>query len=95
MPTLSHPPVKATVVSRTNSTLNSSIKANQQKQALVVDPLMRLSEAVPLLGNPSYQLLRKWIKDGSLRVWRAGHGHYRVRLSEIERFRSANEASHG
>jgi excisionase family DNA binding protein len=94
MPTLPHLPVKATVVSRTNSTLNSAIKANQQKQALVVDPLMRLSEAVPLLGNPSYQLLRKWIKDGSLRVWRANGGHYRVRLSEIERFRSANEVSH-
>jgi hypothetical protein len=94
MQTLPHPPVKASVQSRTNSTLLSAIKAKQQKDAMTIDPLMRLSEAVPLLGNPSYQLLRAWIKRGELHVWRAGRGHYRVRLSEIERFRSANEVTH-
>jgi hypothetical protein len=67
-------------------------KAQAQRQALTCDPLISLSEAIPMLGNPSYSALRVWIKTGALRVWRAGkHGHFKVRLSEIARFREAGE----
>lgn len=84
-------PVRTPVRQRVMPMLLQTLKAQEQKQALVVDPLMKLSAAVPMLGNPSYSLLRSWIRSGALRVWRAGHGHYRVRLSEIERFRAAGE----
>jgi excisionase family DNA binding protein len=72
--------------------LSQTIRAQESKQAFVVDPLMRLSEAAPMIGNPSYATLLKWIKKGALRVHRVGKlGHMRVRLSEVERFRAAGE----
>jgi hypothetical protein len=100
------PPVKTPVGQRVTPTTAQSVRAAQEKQALVVDPLMPLREAVPMLGNPSYSLLQKWIRTGVLRVWRlpgdrsqkangAGRGQYRVRLSEVQRFRSENEVNHG
>jgi excisionase family DNA binding protein len=85
------PPVKTAVRQRSTSLLLQHQRVREQKQALTIDPLMPLREAVGMLGNPSYSLLRKWIADGTLRCWRAGKGHYRVRLSEIRRFLSANE----
>jgi excisionase family DNA binding protein len=88
-------PVKSSVRQRLTPLVLQAQKAAEQRQAIAVDPLMKLSEAASLLGNPSYSVLRKWIKDGSLRVWRAGKGHFRVRLSEIQRFLSANEVSRG
>jgi hypothetical protein len=84
-------PVKTAVHLRRTPLLIQNQKVQDQKAALVVDPLMLLSEAVPMLGNPSYSTLRSWIKSGVLRVWRAGRDHFRVRLSEIERFRAAGE----
>ena len=85
------PPVKTSVRHRSTSLLLQHQKVREQKQALTIDPLMPLREAIGLLGNPSYSLLRKWIADGSLRVWRAGRGHYRIRLSEVQRFLTSNE----
>lgn len=70
-------------------------QAQDRKQVLMTDPLMLLSEAQPLLGNPSYCTIRKWIADGSLRVWRVGTSHFRIRLSEIERFLASGEAKNG
>lgn len=87
MPNLNRiPPVKTSVSQRAMPLLAQHEQVRADKAALVIDPLMRLAEAVPLLGNPSYALLRVWIKTGQLRVWRAGRGHFRVRLSEIKRF---------
>ncbi len=85
------PPVKSSVASRTAPLLAQHARVRDEKAALAIDPLMRLAEAMPMLGNPSYVTVRGWIKTGALRVWRAGKGHYRVRLSEVQRFLSANE----
>ena len=86
-------PVKTPVHQRMTPTLAQSVRAAEQKQALVVDPLMKLSEAVPMLGNPSYSLLRRWISTGVLKVWRlpGGRGQFRIRLSEVQRFRTEFE----
>jgi len=89
------PPVKTPVRQRITPLVAATQRAQEQKQALVVDPLMPLAHAVPLLGSPSYSTVRKWIANGSLHVWRAGKGHFRVRLSEVQRFLSANEVNHG
>jgi hypothetical protein len=85
------PPVKTAVSRRATPLLAQHQRVREEKAALTIDPLMPLREAVPLLGNPSYALLRVWIKTGALRVWRAGHGHFRVRLSEVQRFLRENE----
>jgi hypothetical protein len=85
-------PVKTPVHLRTASMMQQTLRAQQQKQDFVVDPLLKLSEALPMLGSPGYATLRRWIKEGALRVHRATpHSHFRVRLSEIERFRKAGE----
>lgn len=85
-------PVKASVSARTASLLAQHQRVREQKQALTIDPLMPLREAVSLLGSPSYTTLRSWIKDGQLRVWRASKGgHFRIRLSEVQRFLAAGE----
>jgi hypothetical protein len=95
--TMSHlkqiPPVKTAVHQRATPMLLHSQRAREAQEAMRVDPLLPLSAVVEMLGNPSYSLLRRWIADGELRVWRAtnGRGHFRVRLSEIERFRAAGE----
>jgi len=89
-------PAKTPVYRRHSSLLQQTIKANEQMAALVMDPLMSLSRAIPLLGDPGYTTVRSWIKSGDLRVWRAGRGHFRVRLSEIKRFLASHEVnSHG
>ena len=80
------PPLKTSVSQRSRALLAQHQKVHDEQAALVVDPLMPLRQAVPMLGSPSYSLLRKWIRDGSLRCWRAGTGQYRVRLSEVRRF---------
>ena len=85
------PPVKTSVRQRSTSLLAQHQRVREQKQALTIDPLMPLREAVGMLGNPSYSLLRKWIAEGSLVCWRAGKGHYRIRLSEVQRFLAAGE----
>jgi excisionase family DNA binding protein len=85
------PPVKTSVSQRSASLLLQHEHVRAEKAALVVDPLMKLSQVVELLGNPSYTTLRSWIKSGSLKVWRAGRGHYKIRLSEVKRFLTANE----
>jgi excisionase family DNA binding protein len=79
-------PVRTPVRDRHQTLTPQAQQAQERKQALVNDPLMLLRAAVPLLGCPSYDTLRKWIANGSLRVWRVGRSHYRIRLSEIERF---------
>jgi excisionase family DNA binding protein len=72
--------------------LMHALRAQEQKQALIVDPLLKLAEVMPLVGSPSYCTLLRWIREGSLRVHRVGRGHYRVRLSEVQRFRTSGEA---
>lgn len=88
MPT--HPlPVKTSVADR--SILGQHEIVRKIKADLTCDPLLRMSEAVPLLGSPAYSTLQTWIKTGAIRTWRAGRGHYRIRLSEVQRFLAANE----
>jgi hypothetical protein len=90
------PPVKTAVHQRLSPMLVQTMRAQEQKQAMVVDPLMRLAEALPLLGSPSYATLRRWIKVGALRVHRASpRSHFRIRLSEIRRFRADGEVTNG
>ena len=91
MNNLNRMPVKSPVRQRLTPLVVEAQRVQEQKRQLAIDPLMLLSEAQPLLGNPSYCTLRKWIKTGSLRVWRVGGGHFRIRLSEIERFLNVNE----
>jgi hypothetical protein len=86
------PPVKTSVSQRTTPLLAQHQRVRDEKEALTIDPLMRLAEAMPMLGNPSYTTMRGWIKTGALRVWRAGaSGHFRIRLSEVQRFLRENE----
>ena len=85
------PPVKMPVRQRLTPLVLQSVRQRELKQALLTDPLLPLSEAVPMLGNPSYSTLRKWIKTESLHVWRAGKGHFKVRLSEVRRFVAAGD----
>lgn len=84
---------RSPVSSRVPSTLAQTVKAAESIRALAVDPLLPLVRAIPLLGDPSYSLVRKWISDGHLKVWRlpGGRGQFRVRLSEIQRFRREYE----
>ena len=95
MPILNRiPPVKTAVRQRATPLPLQNQRVREEKQALAIDPLMPLREAIGLLGNPSYALLRVWIKNGTLRCWRAsGKGHYRVRLSEVQRFLKAGEVT--
>jgi excisionase family DNA binding protein len=85
------PNVKTPIRTRVTPLMLQTQKQLELKQAMLGDPLMPLSEAAPMLGNPSYSTLRKWIRNGSLHVWRAGRGHYKVKLSEVRRFVGAGE----
>lgn len=81
------PPVKSSVASRSTPLLLSHQRVREEQRLLEIDPLMPLRQVVGMLGNPSYSLLRKWQKDGTLKCWRAGNrGQFRVRLSEVKRF---------
>jgi hypothetical protein len=94
MPTMNRVlPVKTNLSQRTTPLSVQLEQVQAQRRSLAADPLLKLADAVSLLGNPSYNTLRKWIADGTLHVWRAGRGHFRVRLSEITRFRAAGEQS--
>ncbi len=65
--------------------------AFEQRNAIAVDPLLKVRDAALLLGNPSYATICSWIKAGALHCHRVGRGHHKVRLSEIRRFLSAHE----
>lgn len=55
------------------------------KGEILADPLLRLSEVTQVM-NASYNVIRKLIKLGDLRVSRTSRtGHYRCRLSEVRR----------
>jgi hypothetical protein len=74
--------------------VQASEAASLRKQALSVDPLMNLREIVPMLGNPSYAALYKWIRAGRLKVWRSGlRGQYRTRLSWVTEFIEKNQVT--
>jgi hypothetical protein len=89
-------PTKTPVYRRSSPLVQANQKAQEVRQALIVDPLLPLSAAIPLLGNPCYSTLRAWIKSGSLRVWRpSSRGHFKVRLSEVVRFVAAGEVGNG
>jgi excisionase family DNA binding protein len=88
------PPVKTSVASRNAPLLAQHERIRAEKVALFVDPLMRLAEAMPMLGNPSYMTVRSWIKKGTLKVWRVEKGHFKIRLSEVQRFLAAHEVPH-
>src|SRR5258708_7165615 len=66
-------------------------KARQQRDAIAVDPVLKLSQAAELLGNPSYPTLKRWIDSGALRVLRVGRGQYRTRLSFVTQFLKDHE----
>jgi pSer/pThr/pTyr-binding forkhead associated (FHA) protein len=88
-------PVKSPVRQRLTPLVLQTQKVYEERNAIAVDPLLKLSEAVSLLGNPSYTTLRSWIKSGSLHCFRVGRGHHRVRLSEIKQFLLAIEVNNG
>jgi hypothetical protein len=88
-------PVKSAVRPRTQSLASQVQKAQDRKQAMAIDPLLKLAEAREYLGDPCYSLLRRWIADGKLKVWRIGRGHIKVRLSELEKFRASGEMTNG
>jgi hypothetical protein len=82
------PPVKTPVRTR-SSLLQQSQRMREQREAMVIDPLLSLAQAQAMLGNPCYSTLRRWVSTGLLHAWRAHPtGHHKIRLSEIERFRS-------
>jgi len=84
-------PVKTTVRARTAAILAAHDSIRQTKKNLTIDPLLRLSECMPML-NVSYQTVRGWIRAGTLRVSRpGGRGPYRCRLSEVQRFLKDSE----
>jgi hypothetical protein len=86
-------PVKTAVSTRL---LHRHQAAKAEVDAIKIDPLLRLSECMELLGSPSYFTVRKWIASGSLRVWRPGNrGQYRCRLSWIKNFLRENEVQAG
>jgi excisionase family DNA binding protein len=88
-------PIKTPVHQRVTLPTVQAQQIRDAKQALTADPLMPLREAFPMLGNPSYTLARRWIREGLLRAWRVGRfGHFKVRLSEVQRFMRENEVSH-
>ena len=76
---------------RFSPVLARALELQKEKAALAADPLLKLSEAATMIGNPSYPTLRRWIATGKLRVWRAGNSHFKVKLSEVRRFLRAGE----
>lgn len=93
MPSANSLPVKTSVSTRL---LHQHQQAKAEVNALKIDPLLRLSECMELLGSPSYFTVRKWIASGSLRVWRPGNrGQFRCRLSWIKNFLAENEVQPG
>lgn len=89
MPSANCLPVKTSV---SNRLLHQHQAAKAEVDAIKIDPLLRLSQCMELLGSPSYFTIRKWIATGQLRVWRPGNrGQYRCRLSWIKTFLSENE----
>jgi excisionase family DNA binding protein len=89
-------PCKTSVTQRNAAILAQHQQIRESKTALLVDPLLRLSECMGLLGSPSYTTVRSWIKSGSLRAVRpGGRGPYRCRLSEVERFLRTSEVRCG
>jgi hypothetical protein len=81
------PPVKTPVHRVPPSSLVQQLARQQTLKAeILADPLLPMREAKMLLGNPCISLLRKWVKNGTLKTWRVGpRGHFKVRLSEIRR----------
>jgi Helix-turn-helix domain len=89
MQTLNVQPVKNPVRPRRSPLLLQNQRAQQHREAMSIDPLLSLAEAQLLLGNPCHSTLLRWIKNGVLRAMRPHKtAHYKIRLSEIERFRS-------
>jgi excisionase family DNA binding protein len=88
-------PVKTSVAVRTAAILAQHASIRETKDSLTVDPFLRLSECMPML-NVSYQTVRGWIRDGTLKVSRpGGRGPFRCRLSEIQRFLRDSEVKCG
>jgi excisionase family DNA binding protein len=56
----------------------------QRSQLLFDDPLLPLSDVAVALGGVSYSHLQKLIKNGTLKVFRIGRGHRRVRQSVLQ-----------
>jgi hypothetical protein len=67
-------PVKSPVRQQLTPLVLQTQKVYEERNAIAVDPLLKLSEAVSLLGNPSYTTLRSWIKSGSLHCFRVDRG---------------------
>jgi hypothetical protein len=89
MPSATSLPVKTSVANRL---LHQHEAAKAAVDAIKVDPLLRLSQCMELLGSPSYFTVRRWIASGQLRVWRPGNrGQFRCRLSWIKTFLAENE----
>ena len=77
------PAVKAPNQSVQRGPLARIIESNlQQRNALFSDALLPLREVRVALGV-SYSQLRKLIREGSLRTFRIGRGHYKVRTSVL------------
>ena len=77
------PAVKAPIQALQRGPLAAQLERNiQQRAALVADPLLPLRE-VRLVLNVSYSQVRKLISNKSLRIFRIGKGHIKVRQSVL------------
>ena len=65
--------------------LAAQIERNlQQRAAILGDPLLDLQTVRLALGGISYSRLTKLVEDGSLKVFRIGRGHRKVRQSALQ-----------
>lgn len=77
------PTIKSPIQSWQRGPLAVQLEKNIQQRALLAsDPLMPLAE-VRLVLNCSYSQVRKLIANGSLRIFRIGKGHIKVRQSVL------------
>jgi excisionase family DNA binding protein len=82
-------PVKTAVRTRRSPLLLQNQRVQEHREAMTIDPLLSLAEAQTLLGNPCHSTLLRWIRSGTLRAMRPHKtGHYKIKMSEVERFRS-------
>ncbi len=55
------------------------------REELFYDPLLPLRDVQVALGGVSYAHIRKLIADGTLKVFRIGRGHMKVRASVLKK----------
>jgi hypothetical protein len=82
----SKPPILKTPLRKVQrGPLAAQIELNlQQRAAMLGGPLLDLQTVRLALGGISYSRLNKLVEDGSLKVFRIGRGHRKVRQSVLQ-----------